>query len=79
VSHFFQRTVLKLQFIFNPLHGAVIRAQQRLVITLLKFLHDLVDTELLELTVAVHVQFCLQISKEVYVPEIVKSDVSIEK
>ena len=54
---FFQRTVLKLQFTFNPLHGTVIRAQQRLVITLFKFLDDLVDTELLELTVAVHVQF----------------------
>jgi hypothetical protein len=77
--YFFQRTVLKLQFVLNQLHGAVIRAQQRLVITLFKFLHDLVDTRLLELTVAVHVQFYLQVSKEVSVSEIGKSDMSIEK
>jgi len=75
----FQRTVLKLQFTFNPLHGTVIRAQQRLVITLFKFLHDLVDTGLLELTAVVHVQFYLHICEEVSVSEIGKSDLSIEK
>jgi hypothetical protein len=76
---FFQRTVLKLQFTFNPLHGTVIRAQQRLVITLVKFLHDLVDTGLLELILVVHVQFYLRICEVVSVSEIGKSHLSIEK
>jgi len=76
---FFQRTVLKLQFTFNPLHGTVIRAQQRLVITLFKFLHDLVDTGLLELTAVVHIQFYLHICEKVSVSKIGKSDLSIEK